>query len=165
MTTKSTWCVAFGASLALVLSSPVLAQAPASGGNDIAAGLRFGFDEVSTWITKSADMVPADKYAYHPVKTVRTFGQVVAHVADSYGYYCSRAAGKNVQWSDAIANGPTDKATLLPKLKQATDACKAVYGGTANSGQLMQNIAHTNLHYGNIVTYLRMLGMVPPSSS
>jgi uncharacterized damage-inducible protein DinB len=164
MTVKRSVVVAIVASVSLLISRPLVAQG--TNANDIAAGLKFGFDEVSTWVTKSADMVPADKYSYQPAKTVRTFGQVVAHIADSYGFYCSRAAGKNVQWSDAIANGPTDKATLVPKLKQATDACKAVYGGAAtNAGQLMQNIAHTNLHYGNVVTYMRMLGLVPPSSS
>jgi hypothetical protein len=39
-----------------------------------------------------------------------------------------------------------------------------VYAGTGDIGQLMANVAHTNLHYGNLITYIRMLGMVPPSS-
>jgi uncharacterized damage-inducible protein DinB len=128
--------------------------------------VRAGFEEVSSWVTKAAELIPADKYAYKPTASVRTVGQMIAHIADSYGYYCARATkGRSVEWSDAIEKAKTDKATLVPKLKQALDACNAVYGtGTGDIGQLMANVAHTNLHYGNLITYIRMLGMTPPSS-
>jgi hypothetical protein len=132
--------------------------------NDLAPALKFGFNEVSAWITKAADMVPADKYNYRPVQTVRTFGQQIAHVVDSYNYFCSRATNPKVEWSDATEKGSTDKAILIQKLKQATDACTAAYGSEAKAPPLMANIAHTNLHYGNLITYLRMMGMTPPSS-
>ena len=59
--------------------------------------------------------------------------------------------------------GTTDKATVVPKLKEALDACSAVHG-TGHLGMLIQNFGHSNLHYGNMVTYMRMLGLVPPSS-
>ena len=108
--------------------------------------------------------MPADKYNYRPVQTVRTFGQLVAHVADSYAYFCARAAGQKVEWSDAIEKGSTDKATLVEKLKQKTDACNAVYGGSGDVGQLLTNVGHTSMHYGNMITYIRMLGLVPPSN-
>jgi uncharacterized damage-inducible protein DinB len=139
------------------------AESPASAG-DAAAALRKSFADVSAWVTKAADLVPADKYTYQPTKTVRTFGQLIAHVADSYNYYCAVAAGRTVEWSDPIEKGKTDKATVVPKLKQALDACTAAYAGTAQTGAAIENVAHTNLHYGNLITYLRMMGMVPPSS-
>jgi len=139
------------------------AGAQPSGGTDTAAALRSGFDEVSGWVTKAAEMVPADKYTYRPAPTVRTFGQLIAHVADAHNYFCARAAGRNVQWSDATEKGSADKATLAQKLKASIDACNAVYG-TSQAPPLMSNIAHTSLHYGNIITYMRMLGLVPPSS-
>jgi hypothetical protein len=134
------------------------------GANDAAAALRKSFTEVSGWVTKAADLAPADKYSYRPTQSTRTFGQQIAHIADSYNYYCARAAGRNVEWSDAIEKGPTDKATLTQKLKQATDACNAAYGGASQIGPLIENVGHTNLHYGNIITYIRMLGLTPPSS-
>lgn len=138
------------------------AQQP--GNNDSAAALRKNFIEVSGWVTKAADLAPADKYGYRPASTVRTFGQVIAHIADSYNYYCARAVGKKVEWSDAVEKGATDKATLVLKLKQSLDACNAAYGGRGQTGALIENIGHTNLHYGNIITYMRMLGLTPPSS-
>jgi uncharacterized damage-inducible protein DinB len=140
------------------------AAARPAGDTTTAAALRFGLGEVTGWVTKSAELVPADKYSYRPTQSVRTFGQQIAHLADSYNYYCARAAGRTVQWSDAIEKGSTDKATLLPKLKQSVDACTAAYAGTPDVRPALANIAHTNLHYGNIITYLRMLGLTPPSS-
>lgn len=130
-----------------------------------AAAVRKGFDEVSGWITKSADMVPAEKYNYKPIDTVRTFGQLVGHVIDSYNYFCAHAGGNKVQWADPAEKGTTDKATLLPKLKEAVGKCNAAYASeTAQIEPLLVNVAHTNLHYGNLITYLRMMGMKPPSS-
>lgn len=126
--------------------------------------LAGGFTEVSAWITKSAALVPADKYTYKPVGTVRSYGELVGHIVDGYNYYCGMAAGKNPKWSDAAAQGKTDKTTLAAKLTQATAACTAVYGPKKTAPPLMSNIAHSNLHYGNMITYIRMLGLVPPSS-
>lgn len=127
--------------------------------------LKKGFEEVSTWVTKSADMVPAEKYTYKPVDTVRSFGQIIGHVTDAMNWFCANAGGNKVQYSDATEKGATDKATLVPKLKEAVDKCNAVYGSEASQQPLlMENIAHTNLHYGNLITYLRMMGMKPPSS-
>lgn len=136
------------------------AQAP-----DAATELRKGFAEVSAWVSQAAEMVPDDKYNYRPVDSVRTFGQLVAHIADSYNYYCAQAAGKNVEWSDAIEKGSTDKATVAPQLKLAVDRCTEVYkSSNGRVGPLLGNVGHTSLHYGNIITYMRMLGMKPPSS-
>jgi uncharacterized damage-inducible protein DinB len=132
---------------------------------DTATELRNSFAEVSGWVTKAAEMVPDEKYSYKPVDSVRTFGQLVAHIADSYNYYCARGAGNNVEWSDPIEKGNTDKATLVPKLKQALDRCNDVYKGSSGRvGPLLGNVGHTSLHYGNIITYMRMLGLKPPSS-
>jgi hypothetical protein len=140
---------------------------PASrpGADDIAVLLGKGFTEVSDWVTKSAALVPAEKYTYRPAPTVRTFGQLVAHVADSYHYYCGRAAGKDVKWTDTIAQGKTDKTTVVQKLKEATDVCTAAISSGADPGPIAAALGHTSLHYGNVITYLRMLGLVPPSSS
>jgi hypothetical protein len=132
--------------------------------NDAVAVARGGFAEVSAWVTKAAETVPADKYTYRPVQTVRTFGQLIGHIADSYNWYCANAAGRKVEWADPVEKGPTDKATLATKLKQATDACNAVYTDKGVFMPMVQNVGHTNLHYGNIITYMRMMGLTPPSS-
>ena len=132
---------------------------------DVATELRNGFNEVNDWVTKAAEMVPAEKYSYRPTDTVRTFGQLIGHITDSYNYFCAHGVGNKVEWSDAIEKGKTDKDTLLPKLKEAVGRCNTAYG--ANNAQLrplFTNVGHTSLHYGNIITYMRMMGLKPPSS-
>lgn len=57
-----------------------------------------------------------------------------------------------MEWSDAVEKGKIDKATVVQKLKQSIDGCNAAYTGS------------TSLHYGNLITYMRMLGLKPPSS-
>lgn len=127
--------------------------------------LRNGFNEVNGWVVQAAEAVPADKYNYRPTETVRTFGQLVAHITDSYNYFCAQGVGNKVEWSDAIEKGNTDKDTVIPKLKEAVGRCTAAYGAkNAQFGPLLGNVGHTSLHYGNIVTYMRMLGLKPPSS-
>ena len=149
----------------LFSASSIYGQAAPAQATDTATELRKGFAEVSGWVSQAAEMVPDDKYSYKPVDSVRTFGQLVAHIADSYNYFCAQATGNNVKWTTPIEEGKTDKATLMPKLKQALDQCNNVYKG--NNGQfspLFVNVSHTSLHYGNIITYMRMLGLKPPSS-
>ena len=122
------------------------------------------FTNVSGSITKAAEMVPPDKYSYRPTESVRTFGELVGHIVDGYNYFCTTAAGRKVQWSEATEKGASDKATLARKLKEATDVCTATHGTSGQVGPLIDNLAHTNLHYGNVITYLRMMGLTPPSS-
>ena len=130
------------------------------------AMLKFGFDEVSGWLTTAADLVPAEKYSYKPVGTVRSFGELMAHAADGMNWYCGSArAAKDVQWSDAVEKAGTTKAKVVAALKSATAGCAAAYASpTSRMHRLMGNISHSNLHYGNAIVYLRMLGLKPPSS-
>jgi uncharacterized damage-inducible protein DinB len=147
-------------SLAAIMTSLGSQSAPG-----IREELRKAFDEVHAAVSKSADLVPADQYTYRPVATVRTFGELVAHVADSYLWYCTRASGKDVEWSDAIEKGRTDKTTIMQKLRESHAVCMAAYSNPSSvAGGLLGNLSHTNLHYGNVITYLRMMGLVPPTS-
>lgn len=132
---------------------------------DISTELRNAFNEVNGWVMKSAEAVPADKYNYRPVDTVRTYGQLIAHITDSYNYFCAQGVGNKVEWSEAVEKGGTDKDTLLPKLKEAVGRCEAAYSsGKGQLRPLFINVSHTSLHYGNLITYMRMLGLKPPSS-
>lgn len=151
-------CLLFSAASGFAQSAPE--KAP-----DFSTELRNGFNEVNGWVTKAAEMVPADKYNYKPVDTVRTFGQLIGHITDSYNYFCANAAGNKVEWSEAVEKGTTDKDTLLPKLKEAVGRCNTAYSaGNAQLRPLFINVGHTSLHYGNIITYMRMMGLKPPSS-
>jgi len=144
-------------SLTRMTGATVADASPASGRKSSAAVLKH-FTDVSSLVVKAAELVPADRYSYRPAPTVRTFGELVAHIAESYGYYCGPAGGENAP----STTGGTGKVALVKRLKDATGACTS--STTADEDAIIGNIAHTNLHYGNMVTYMRMLGLVPPSS-
>jgi hypothetical protein len=148
----------------LIAGVQARAQAPAAPTTN--EMLKFGFNEVSGWLATAADLVPAEKYTYKPVGTVRSFGELIAHAADGMNWYCGSArAAKDVPWSDDVEKAGTTKAKVVAALKTATAACSAAYGSpTSRIHRLMGNIAHANLHYGNAIVYLRMLGLKPPSS-
>jgi hypothetical protein len=137
----------------------------AGAGDAALASVRKGFTDLSAWIIKSAELVPADKYGFKPTPAVRSFGQLLAHSIDGYVYYCTRAAGRSVEWSDATEKGPLDRATLVRRLKEATTSCEAAHGaGARDVVPLIDNLGHASLHYGNMITYLRLMGLTPPSS-
>jgi len=148
----------------LVLPASSFGQTAPDKTPDVATELRNGFNEVNGWVTKAAEMVPAEKYNYRPVDSVRTFGQLIAHITDSYNYFCAHGVGNKVEYTDAVEKGGTDKDTLLPKLKEAVGRCNTAYSSGTQLRPLFSNVGHTNLHYGNIITYMRMLGLKPPSS-
>jgi len=127
---------------------------------------RASFVEVADWIVKAAESVPAERYDYRPAEGVRTFGELVGHVADGNNWFCARAAGTPIEWAETVAQSGAGKAGILGELRKSVAACTAAHtAANAPRGQaLVANYGHASLHYGNIVTYLRMLGITPPSS-
>jgi hypothetical protein len=153
-------------SICLVAAAGVPTRGQGSAAQTANAAVKSGFEEVSGWLTAAAELVPAEKYTYKPVPTVRSFGELMAHAADGMNWFCGSAtAAKDLPWSDAVEKGGTTKPKVVAALKTATAACAKAYASpTARIDKLMANVAHSNLHYGNAITYLRMLGLKPPSS-
>ena len=166
-------------SLAVILgaapSHPVATTAPS-----VLAADREIWTMVIGYVTAAAEQVPDSSYSYRPVPTVRTFGQLVAHIAGSQDMFCAQALGEQAHASDEIERTITDKAALVAALEASTAHCQKAYAMTDADAMkrtvktfagersalwaLLYSTVHDNEHYGNIVTYMRMLGMVPPSS-
>jgi len=164
--------------LTFVVAPPLLAQgagAPRSADSEV----RDQWVTVSKYLFRAAEAVPESSYAYKPVATVRSFGQLIAHVAGSQMMFCAAALGEKVPTEDAFEKRTMSKAELVAALDESTKYCMRAYNLPSSSlggpvemfGQhftkgalLIENANHDNEHYGNIVTYMRMLGMVPPSS-
>lgn len=149
----------------IAVSGSALAQTSASSGSSL-DDMRDGFAEVTALIVKAAEMVPDAQYGYRPAAPVRTFGQLIGHVADGNNYYCRRAAGASPEWAETVATSGAGKAELIAKLKESIALCVGEHkaSNSARSKELLSNFAHVNLHYGNLVTYLRTMGLTPPSS-
>ncbi len=128
--------------------------------------LHGGFVEVAGWITEAGKRVPAAQYDYRPAESVRTLGQLIGHIADGNAFFCGKAAGGNPEWAETVALSGAGKDELLQKLEASIAACTKAYhtSNAARVRELVANLGHASLHYGNLVTYLRMLGITPPSS-
>lgn len=138
------------------------------------------YDMAKNWLTRSADQMSEANYGFKPTPEVRSFGELIGHLADSQYLFCSAAMGEPNP-SKASFEKTTAKADLVQALKASFTYCDGAYQlSEAKSMEevtlpfedmkgtrlwvLMFNVAHDNEHYGNIVTYMRMKGMVPPSS-
>ena len=168
--------------LAALTACPValLAQEPsAAPANPISASEKGFYTLVSGEVVAAAEKMPAENYSFKPTPDVRSFGQLVGHVADAQYGFCSTAAGE-ANPMKAIEKTKTSKPDLVAALKDAVAYCDKVYSGMTDTqgaqmvklmsfnlaklSVLSVNTAHTDEHYGNMVTYLRLKGIVPPSS-
>jgi len=136
-------------------------------------------------LLESAEAMPAADYAFKPTPQIRSFAELVGHVASANNYFCSMAKGEAPPSTVNFERTVTDKAALVKALGSALSYCDAVYkettdananqpvklagpGGTGQSTRalvLMFNTTHNNEHYGNVILYLRLKGIVPPSTA
>jgi uncharacterized damage-inducible protein DinB len=130
-------------------------------------------------VLKSLDKLPEEKYSYKPTDGVRSYGEILAHIADAQFVFCGTAKDGKPTMKGFEKSAHT-KAEIESALKESFAYCDAVYAGLTDAssaamvpffGQKMTklavlalNTAHLDEHYGNLVTYMRMNGVVPPSS-
>ena len=167
--------------LASAAAAPLAAQAAPSAApaNPSVAAARAVWEIMTNYVTKSAEMMPEDKYAYRPTPDVRTFGELIGHVAGAQNMICAVALGEQPPAEDAVEKAAKTKASLLEALRASTTYCATAFAQSDAATQapadlfgqkitrfyaLVLNTTHNGEHYGNLVTYLRMNGMVPPSS-
>ncbi len=177
---RQIWQLALLAAMAV---PPAAAQGQTASGDPLTGALKRQFEGVARNVREAAEKMPEDKYSYQATKEVRTFGGFVGHVANAQFMLCSRAKGEanpNKEDFEKV----TGKAGLVKAITASNDYCAAVFTGandkwmleTIGQGQgptavqvpraavLASNTSHSNEHYGNIVTYMRLNGLVPPST-
>jgi len=146
------------------------------------------FTMVERSFVSLAEAMPADRWSFAPrdgeFKGVRTFGEQVKHVAcANYGFF-NEVEHKEPP-PNCEAGGPsraTTKAELMQYLREsfayagqvmrrltpanALDPVEGPYGGkTTRLGISTLAVWHATDHYGQLVVYLRMNGIVPPASA
>ena len=151
--------------------------------NPISAGVRTAWESGKRNLTRSAELMPEKDYSFRPVDTVRTFGQILAHVAGANYVFCAAAKGEPSPHAEAaFEKTATTRAQIIKVLGESIAYCDAAYaalddkragetiempfgmGKGARALPLMVNSGHVQEHYGNLVTYFRMKKMVPPST-
>ena len=142
------------------------------------AEVRADYQAIRDNILKAAEKMPDADYGFKPTPEIRNFGQLIAHVADAQTGICGIAKGETKR-GDAASK--TIKADLVAAFKASSAACDAVYnsiteteantivrsprGDQSKLGLLIFNVLHDNEMYGTIAVYLRLKGIVPPSTS
>src|SRR5215475_9565549 len=173
--------------LALSLALPAVAlvaqdkapQAAPPPENPLSAWNKLAYARVKSVLLKSAEKMPEESYSFKPVDTVRTYGQIVGHVADAQYLFCSLALGEKNPAPD-IEHTKTSKVDLIAALNIAFAYCDKAYDGMTDAtavqmiklfgndaprlSALTVNNMHDLEHYGNLATYMRMKSIVPPSS-
>lgn len=150
----------------------------ASAQNPLSADAKSLYASMKANLLRSAEKMPEENYSFRPTPEVRTFGQLMGHVADSQYEFCGPAKGESKQMN--VEKTATTKADLIAAMKQAFAYCDPLYDSLTDAhaadkvkffgrdmtklGLLNFNTMHNSEHYGNTVTYLRMKGLVPPSS-
>jgi uncharacterized damage-inducible protein DinB len=149
--------------------------------NPLSTDLKRDYKGVRDFFTRAAEKMPEQDYGFKPSPDVRSFGQQVAHVADDQFNLCAPAKGeiRKAAYTD-IENRLSTKADLIAALKEAFAYCDGAYDALTDASasetvkfgktsrtrfaMLNWNLWHTWEHYGNVVVYLRMKGLVPPTS-
>ena len=142
------------------------------------ATLAASFAEVASYVAKSAEQMPEADFAFRPTPEVRSFGQLIGHVAEVNYLVCSLVLGESNP-GENIERDKSAKADLAEALRGSLATCRRAFA--MSDGEAAATVAlwgseqprlagltivltHTWEHYGNLVTYLRLKGRVPPSS-
>lgn len=139
--------------------------------------LKNNYTQIKTNLTKAADKMSEADYSFKATPEVRTFGATIAHIADAQMRFCGTANGHQVQ---PPAGSKTAKADLVAALKTSFDECDAAFdklseanyleevgqgkGAGPRLNQLLHTVIHDNEEYGYLSVYMRLKGIVPPSS-
>ena len=152
---------------------------------DFPGYLQAQYAMLKTNLMGSAEKMPADQFAFKPTPDVRTYGQLFGHTMATQYAYCSTVKGEPSPALNKDLEKVTDKATVIQMVKDSFAYCDVAFAALTNANalemitvgaapnqrqiaranQLTMLIVHGNEHYGNLVTYMRMKGIVPPSSA
>lgn len=150
--------------------------------NPMATEVKGLWTQIKTNIVKAAEKMPEENYSFKPTPDVRSFGQLIGHITDAHYGFCTGAMPEaSAKKGPGAEKGLTSKADLVAALKASVEYCDQAYNSVtdatlATKGKLFGraertyntllnfNTAHDNEHYGNLVTYMRLKSLVPPSS-
>jgi uncharacterized damage-inducible protein DinB len=166
--------------LLVSLSPPALADEPKPAHDPLSQDLRTMYERVKKFVIGSAAAMPEKEFDFRPTKEVRTFGQILGHIAEAQYRICSAAKGEKAPPKE-VEKTVTGKAALQKALEESFAYCDSVYAQSTDASlaspveffggkktrlfPLAFNISHDNEHYGNLVTYLRLKNITPPSTA
>ena len=140
--------------------------------NPVIADAKASYNSVKGYLTRAAAAMPAEDYGFRPTPDIRSFGALMAHIADHQVRFCSQARGAARKGDPDL----TGKAELVEALAASFKECDAAWdsitdanagemvGQRSRLGTLLVDVMHSNEEYGYMSVYFRLKGIVPPSS-
>jgi len=180
---KVVWTMA----LLAIIAAPAAAQTPASQNpsqNPMSDAVRNSWNSVKRDIRESAELMPEENYDFKPTPEVRSFGEILAHVAGASFEFCGSARNEEAPYQEgSFEKTARTKESIVKATNDAIAYCDAAFGQLTDANMsnsvhaafggknqvtrlssLIGQISHDNEHYGNLVTYFRLKSLVPPSS-
>jgi uncharacterized damage-inducible protein DinB len=132
--------------------------------------IESNFASVNARVLAMAQDFPAEKYDYRPTKDVRSFGEVIVHILSGNVFAAKAGRGEKASWDEVDPKTYKNKAEIVSALQKSIDdstaSLKAIPAErfTKTLSPWLAVIEHGGEHYGQLVVYYRLNGMVPPES-
>ncbi|MGI4831021.1 MAG: DinB family protein [Janthinobacterium lividum] len=181
--------VGLGLAMGMIVAGNVPGQAPVAGHTPVAAPagpvgpaaeVQRSYAGLKTNILKAANAMPGDEYNFKPIPEIRTFARVVNHVSEAQLHACGAANGTATSAMPTVPPETSDKATILQALQESFAECDKAFAAITDSnatdmlplgaarrsriGLLWGTVSHDNEQYATLALYMRLKGLLPPSS-
>src|ERR1043166_10232706 len=166
----------------LLVASVAIAQGPPQGALGTAVAMQRGYSQLKNNITASAEKMSDADYFFKPTRDIRSYGQLWAHVADAQFGQCSGAKGvPNPRAGQPSFEQLTSKADVVKAVADSFAFCDDAFSSLTEAGaqEMISNgrggqqsrtaallgvLQHGSEMYGIGTVYLRLKGLVPPST-
>ncbi|MBB5058880.1 putative damage-inducible protein DinB [Granulicella aggregans] len=166
------------------VNSLLVAQAPGKPVSTVPvtpfSDVQRGYAALKGNILKSADRMPAENYSYRPTPEVRTYARVVNHITEAQWHSCGAINGTAAEAQPKVSEETADKATIVAALNASFAECDKAFASLTEANLLQMipsgpstrsriglawgTVSHDNEQYATLALYLRLKGLVPPSS-
>jgi uncharacterized damage-inducible protein DinB len=160
----------------LMISGAALGQ-----GSSLPSELQGSYARLKVNILKAADKTPPEDYNFKPTPDIRTFARVVNHVTEAQLHICGASNNTDPSALPKVPSDTADKAVIVEALKASFAECDKAYAGLTDANMteaieagpsgkrarltlLWANVSHDNEQYATLSLYMRLKGLVPPSS-
>lgn len=148
---------------------------PQTSSNPLSSDIKRGYESVKKNLVAAAEKVPDEDYAFKPTPEMRSMAEVFGHAASAQMRVCSAVTG-----SQGAALKTDGKANIVAALKESSEACDKAFDSLTDSnatemiklprgeatklGALAGVVTHDTEQYAALAVYMRLQGIVPPSS-
>jgi uncharacterized damage-inducible protein DinB len=167
--------------MACAVAGLMMSVAALGQGGSVPGEVQGNYARLKVNILKAADKMPAEDYSFKPTPDIRTFARVVNHVTEAQLHICGAANKTDPTALPKVPPDTADKAAIVEALKASFAECDKAYAGLTDAnmtemiqagpmgkrsrlGLLWGNVSHDNEQYATLALYMRLKGLVPPSS-